>query len=44
VERHLDLSVSGRNLLQPRHQEITGDNSNPVCIKREVVAGLTWFW
>ena len=44
VERHLDLSVSGRNLLQPRHQEITGDNSNLVGIKREVVAGLTWYW
>ena len=44
VERHLDLSVSGRNLLQPQHKEITGDNSNPVGIKREVVAGLTWYW
>ncbi len=44
VDRHLDLSANGRNLLQARHQEIEGDNSNAVGIKREVFGGLTWFW
>jgi hypothetical protein len=36
--------VTGRNLLQERHLEITGDNSNVVGIKREVYGGLTWAW
>jgi hypothetical protein len=44
VKRHVDLSATGRNLLQPRHQEIEGDNSNAVAIKREVFGGLTWTW
>ena len=44
IVRHLDLSVTGRNLLQPKHQEITGDNSNVVSIKREVFGGLRWSW
>ena len=44
VQRHLDLSASGRNLLQPHHGEITGDNSNRTGIKREVVGGLTVNW
>lgn len=28
------LFVSGRNLLQPSHQEFTGDHGNPVGIRR----------
>lgn len=44
IERHLDLAATGRNLLQARHQEIAGDNSNSVAIKREVFGGLTWSW
>jgi iron complex outermembrane receptor protein len=44
VVNHLRLSVTGRNLLQPRHQEIEGDNSNAVGIKREVFGGLSWVW
>jgi iron complex outermembrane receptor protein len=44
VQRHLDLSVTGRNLLQSRHEEIGGDNSNVTSIKRETVGGLMWSW
>jgi outer membrane receptor for ferric coprogen and ferric-rhodotorulic acid len=44
LQSHLDVSASGRNLLQPHHPEITGDNGNQTGIKREVVAGLTWSW
>jgi iron complex outermembrane receptor protein len=44
VERHVDLAVTGRNLLQARHEEITGDNSNVTAIRREVFGGLTWMW
>lgn len=44
IERHLDLAVTGRNLLQAEHQETAGDNSNAVGIKREVFGGLTWSW
>jgi hypothetical protein len=38
------LSATGRNLLQPHHQEFTGDNSNPVGIRREVFGGIVWTW
>jgi len=34
--------VAGRNLLQPSHREFTGDNGNPVGIRREVFGGITW--
>jgi hypothetical protein len=44
LKQHLELAVTGRNLLQERHLEITGDNSNVVGIKREVYGGLTWAW
>ncbi|HEY1804479.1 MAG TPA: TonB-dependent receptor [Terracidiphilus sp.] len=44
VYKHFDLAATGRNLLQPRHEEITGDNSNAVGIRREVVAALNWNW
>jgi iron complex outermembrane recepter protein len=42
LQRHLDLSITGRNLLQAQHQETEGDNSNSVGIKREVFGGITW--
>jgi hypothetical protein len=41
---HFDLSVTGRNLQQPRHEEGQGNNNNAVYIKREVFGGLTWSW
>ena len=44
VKEHLDLSITGRNLLQPHHYEFEGDNSNIAGIKREVFGGLTWRW
>jgi len=44
LETHLELSATGQNLLQARHLEMTGDNSNAVGIKREVFGGLTWSW
>lgn len=40
--RHYGVSVNGRNLLQPYHQEFSGDNSNPVGIRRSIYAGLEW--
>ncbi len=44
IEHHVELSATGRNLLQPRHQEFTGDNGNAVGIKREVFGDLMWSW
>jgi len=41
---HVELRASGRNLLQPRHQETLGANSNQVSIKREAFGGLNWSW
>jgi iron complex outermembrane receptor protein len=40
--RHLELSVTGQNLLQPRHAEYGGDPGPLVGIKRNVFATLTW--
>jgi iron complex outermembrane recepter protein len=42
IGRQLEISVAGRNLLQPAHGEFTGDNGNAVGIRRSVYAGLTW--
>jgi iron complex outermembrane recepter protein len=42
IDDHFALSVSGRNLLQPEHEEFTGDNGNQVGIRRSVYGGLTW--
>jgi iron complex outermembrane receptor protein len=41
---HLQLSATGRNLLQPRHGEFQGDNSNIVEIRRAVYGGIGWTW
>jgi iron complex outermembrane receptor protein len=40
--RHLELSVTGQNLLQPRHTEYGGDPGPLVSIKRTFFATLTW--
>lgn len=42
MNRNWAFSVTGRNLLQPQHQEFDGDNGNVVGIRRAVYAGLTW--
>lgn len=42
MNRHWSFSLSGRNLLQPAHQEFNGDNGNIVGIRRAVFAGITW--
>jgi hypothetical protein len=44
VEHHVELSVTGRNLEQARHEEGEGNNNNAVFIKREVVGGVVWSW
>jgi iron complex outermembrane receptor protein len=36
--RHVEFSVAGRNLLQPRHVEF----GSQVAIRREVFASLAW--
>ncbi|HTW46791.1 MAG TPA: TonB-dependent receptor [Acidobacteriaceae bacterium] len=40
--KHYGISVNGRNLLQPYHEEFAGDNGNPVGIRRSLYAGLEW--
>lgn len=40
--KHFEIFAAGRNLLQPAHQEFTGDNGNKVGIRREVYGGVTW--
>jgi iron complex outermembrane recepter protein len=42
LHNHLALSIAGRNLLQPVHEENTGDNGNPVGIRRSLYGGITW--
>ena len=44
MKDHLQLSATGRNLLQPRHEEFQGDNSNVVQIRRAVFGGIGWTW
>jgi iron complex outermembrane recepter protein len=44
IANHLELSADGRNLLQPRHREFEGDNSNATEIRRNVNGGLNWTW
>jgi iron complex outermembrane receptor protein len=39
---HFEISGNGQNLLQPRHQEFTGDNGNVVGIRRTAFGSLTW--
>lgn len=44
IADRLELSATGRNLLQPEHRETAGDDNNAVGIKREVFGGLSWSW
>ena len=44
VKEHLALSATGRNLLQPHHQEFTGNNSNVVGIRRSFFGTVNWAW
>lgn len=39
---HLELSLVGRNLLQPNHVEYIGDPDGPVGIRRSAYASLAW--
>lgn len=42
LSKRWEVSVTGRNLLQPSHREGPGDNGNLVGIRRTVFAGLQW--
>jgi outer membrane receptor for ferric coprogen and ferric-rhodotorulic acid len=44
LKEHIALSASGRNLLQPHHQEFTGNDSNAVGIRRNFFGTLNWMW
>ena len=44
VKEHIALSATGRNLLQPHHQEFTGNNSNAVGIRRSYFSTINWTW
>jgi iron complex outermembrane receptor protein len=39
---HMELSLFGRNLLQPRHVEYTGDPGGPIGIRRSAYASVAW--
>ena len=42
ITRQAELSVGGRNLLQPHYAQFGGDPGGPVEIKRSVYAKLIW--
>ena len=42
LNRQLEFSVTGQNLLQPHHPEFGGDPGPPVGIRRTVFAAFTW--
>ena len=44
IEEHVTLSASGRNILQPHHQEFTGDNGNAAGIRRNFFGSVDWTW
>ena len=44
LKEHIALSATGRNLLQPHHQEFTGNNSNAVGIRRNFFGTVNWTW
>jgi iron complex outermembrane receptor protein len=44
IDSHLEASMTGRNLQQPRHEEGQGNNNNAVFTKRELLGGLVWSW
>ncbi len=41
---HLAIAATGRNLLQPYHQEFAGNNNNAVGIRRSIFGSATWTW
>ncbi len=44
VDEHVTLSANGRNMLQPHHQEFTGNNGNAVGIRRNLFGSVDWTW
>ncbi len=40
--RHLELAITGQNLMQPHHPEYSGNPGPLVGIKRSVIATITW--
>jgi outer membrane receptor for ferric coprogen and ferric-rhodotorulic acid len=44
VRERLALSATGRNLLQPHHQEFAGNNSNAVGVRRSFFGTVNWTW
>jgi iron complex outermembrane receptor protein len=44
VREHVTLSATGRNLLQPHHQEFGGNAGNAVGIRRSVFGTVNWTW
>jgi len=39
---HVELSVTGQNLLQPHHPEFGGDPGPLVGIRRSIYAKIAW--
>ncbi|HEV2576065.1 MAG TPA: TonB-dependent receptor [Acidobacteriaceae bacterium] len=44
LREHVTLSANGRNILQPHHQEFTGNNGNAVGIRRNFFGSVDWTW
>jgi outer membrane receptor protein involved in Fe transport len=44
LKEHVTLSATGRNILQPHHQEFAGNNSNAVGIRRAFFGTVNWSW
>jgi iron complex outermembrane receptor protein len=44
LTKTLELSVVGRNLLQPHHPEFSGGGSLPAEVKRSAYGKMTWRW
>ncbi len=44
LKEHVTLAANGRNILQPHHQEFTGNNANAVGIRRNFFGSVDWTW
>ncbi|HEX5284003.1 MAG TPA: TonB-dependent receptor [Bryocella sp.] len=44
VQEHITLAANGRNILQPHHQEFTGNDGNAVGIRRNYFGSVDWTW
>ncbi|MGH9400609.1 MAG: TonB-dependent receptor plug domain-containing protein [Terriglobia bacterium] len=42
--QHLELSITGQNLLQPQHEEFTATSGLPVAIRRSAYGKVTLKW